>query len=371
MSYYKLPKINYIIDVNPHSSRNDASTPYMSFSLFKYYNNLKTQIDTCLNNSDCLYNFDTITHMLNPYAYIYSLVPGYNYSVSKLESKNELFYDFIEIFSSFNMFENLNENLINILHITPNHLESIESINFIKKTTIIQNIYFNNINDDVLKSINGSRFDFCIFETNNDTLELYIQSFIEIVMVILKYQMTGGNTIIKINHLFYKPILDIIYLICSLFNTVYIIKPNTSNDASFDKYLVCKNFLLDDTKKTQFKTNYYKLLIFLKKLEGKNITSIIDFNMPYYFTSKLNDINIIIGQQQLEYFDQIISILKNKNKEDKIETIKKTAIQKCVNWCEKYKIPYNKFNEKTNIFLPLTKGIQEISEIQEINDFML
>jgi hypothetical protein len=33
--------------------------------------------------------------------------------------------------------------------------------------------------------------------------------------------------------------------------------------------------------------------------------------------------------------------------------IKKTNIQKSVAWCEKYKIPCNKFSEKTNIFLPL------------------
>ena len=44
-----------------------------------------------------------------------------------------------------------------------------------------------------------------------------------------------------------------------------------------------------------------------------------------------------------------------KNKYDKIETIKKSNIQKSVNWCEKYKIPCNKFTEKINIFLPIIK----------------
>ena len=65
--------------------------------------------------------------------------------------------------------------------------------------------------------------------------------------------------------------------------------------------------------------------------------------------------NITIGQQQLEALNQIIGILKNKNKYDKIETIKKSNIQKSVNWCEKYKIPCNKFTEKINIFLPIIK----------------
>lgn len=71
--------------------------------------------------------------------------------------------------------------------------------------------------------------------------------------------------------------------------------------------------------------------------------------------------NITIGQQQLEALDQIISILKNKNKDDKIETIKKSNIQKSVSWCEKYKIPCNKFTEKINIFLPIIKVEAEAS----------
>ena len=86
-----------------------------------------------------------------------------------------------------------------------------------------------------------------------------------------------------------------------------------------------------------------------------------DFDLPYYFTTKLDDMNITIGQQQLEALDQIISILKNKNKDDKIETIKKSNIQKSVSWCEKYKIPCNKFTEKINIFLPIIKAEVEVS----------
>ena len=68
--------------------------------------------------------------------------------------------------------------------------------------------------------------------------------------------------------------------------------------------------------------------------------------------NKVNDINIIIGQQQLEAFDKIINMLNN-NKHDKVEIVKKANIQKSVGWCEKYQIPCNKFTDKTNIFLPL------------------
>ena len=100
---------------------------------------------------------------------------------------------------------------------------------------------------------------------------------------------------------------------------------------------------------------------FINNLEDKNIASLINIEIPNYFINKLDDMNIIIGQQQLEALDQIINVFKNKNKDDKIEMIKKSNIQKSVTWCEKYKIPCNKFSEKTNIFLPIIKDVKEIA----------
>ena len=108
---------------------------------------------------------------------------------------------------------------------------------------------------------------------------------------------------------------------------------------------------------------------FIKNLNNRNIVSIIDYEIPCYFVNKIDDINIIIGQQQLESLDQIINIIKNKNKEERVETIKKSNIQKSVSWCEKLKIPYNKFSEKTNIFLPIIKENKEADKIVEkVND---
>jgi hypothetical protein len=67
--------------------------------------------------------------------------------------------------------------------------------------------------------------------------------------------------------------------------------------------------------------------------------------------------------------NQIINILKNKNKDEKIELIKKVNIQKSVSWCEKLKISHNKFFEKTNIFLPIIKdkALGHVNDA-EVND---
>jgi low affinity Fe/Cu permease len=74
----------------------------------------------------------------------------------------------------------------------------------------------------------------------------------------------------------------------------------------------------------------------------------------------LEESNAVIGQQQLESFDQIINIFKNKNREEKIENLKRNHIQKCIQWCEKNQIPHNKFIDQINIFLNYkTKDIDD------------
>ena len=140
---------------------------------------------------------------------------------------------------------------------------------------------------------------------------------------------------------------------------------------TFEKYIVCKNFIFNENKKDIYKKYYFKLANFISNYSQNNtnlnISSIINCEIPLYFINKINDINIIIGQQQLESIDQIINILNNKNKEEKIENIRKINIQKSIMWCEKFKIPYNKFSEKVNIFLPLKNLLLENVEQNDFN----
>jgi hypothetical protein len=180
--------------------------------------------------------------------------------------------------------------------------------------------------------------------------------------------MKTGSCIIKIDNTCYKPVIDLIYILSSLYDKVYILKPNSTNITTFEKYIVCKNY---QCKSDFCRVNYYTLYTFIKNTNNDNndnsiIASFLDYNTPCYFLSKIDDINVIIGHQQIESLDIISNILKNKNREDKIETFRKTNIIKSIAWCEKYKIPCNKFSEKVNIFLPLNKSNDEIVEDIEI-----
>ena len=372
MSYYLLPKIYNFLNVNPKDDTNECEI-YSSYSLYNFYNNTKQQIDMlCSKENDSAFtSYDELIKIVHPYEYIFFKVPGSKFSVSKLKPQTNVFYDLLEIFVTLNIFDLYMNKSIKTLHVSLTCEDSNECIQMVRESYEEDSfLNFNDNNEEMYKAITTSKFDFMFFNKPQTDINLYIIMLIEFVMTILRYQANGGTSIIKIDSVFHKPIVDLIYLLSSLFEKVYIIKPNTNNITTFEKYIVCKNYnVICETKLEIHKSNYYKLQGFIKNLNNKNIVSIIDYEIPCYFVNKIDDINIIIGQQQLESLDQIINIIKNKNKEERVETIKKSNIQKSVSWCEKLKIPYNKFSEKTNIFLPIIKENKEADKIVEkVND---
>lgn len=356
MSYYILPKNNNSILVDPCSGDTNTNI-FLSSSIYNYYNEIIKQINNmCENDSDLsVNNLNEMITIINPYEFIFSKVPGSKFSVSKLKHKTNYFYDFLEIFATLNIFEKFN-NDITSLHISNNCEDTIDCYEIIRENFGDVIFSYKNFEDEIFKS--ERKFNFMFMDTICANLNNYMCNFIQAVMIILKCSLPDANIVIKIEHTIYKPIIDFLYFVSSLFEKVYIIKPNSNNITSFEKYVVCKGFIFNETKIENYKMNYLKLLVFLKKLENKNVVSILSNELPYFFINKMDDINIILGQQQLESYDQIISILKSKNKDEKIEAIKKSNIQKSVVWCEKYKIPCNKFIEKTNMFLPICKEIE-------------
>jgi len=327
----------------------------------------------CEYDSDMSYNkFDLLIKIVNPYEYIFSQVPSTKFSVSKLKQKTNLFYDLLEISTTLNIFDMYKLDILETLHITSNNNDTVQCLEMVRENYNDKiTCYDDGISKRIVKSIGDKQFHFLFLETRHNPLNdlnNYIISFVEIVMVILRNQINRGCCLIKISGIFHKPIVDILYLLSSLYEKIYILKPNTSNITTFEKYIFCKNFIPKKEENVNLKKNYFILLLFLKQIKQSQqevffedicVESIIDCDIPYNFIMKLNDMNISIGQQQLEALDLIINILKKKNKEEKIETIQKSNIQKSILWCEKYKIPCNKFSEKTNIFLHGQKSQDE------------
>lgn len=358
MSYHILPKTNNHILIEISTINNKGSSLYISQSLYNYYMETKELlIKMCI--TECDTQFTELVKLINPYEYIFSKVPGSKYPVSKLNPMTNIFYELLEIINTLSLHDDLKNN--NSLHIGKRSKDSIRIFDFIQKQPHNTSHYeFDKINQNLYDTIDNKRFDFIFYEIEKESItniNLYVLNLLRLLLVVFKNQSNMGVCIIKIDSLFHKPVVDMLYILSSFYEKICVIKPNISNVTTFEKYIVCKKFIQDDKRIEACKHNYNTICNFLQRYNTGNISSLINNEIPSYFLNKINDINIIIGQQQLEAFDKIINMLNNKNKHDKVEIIKKANIQKSVGWCEKYEIPCNKFTDKTNIFLPLDDDI--------------
>lgn len=369
MNYYILPKNNFNINVNLNVDSCQIA-PCLSYSLIYHLNDVYNQL-LKLENSENEINIDYINKIVNPFEFIHTNVPGSVISVSKVKPDSNIFFELLEMFQVCNINENIcNKNKIKIAHLTHNFASTNYLLNMIREENddiiINEPFIYNNICNKFIKNsfISNtfvSNIDLFIIEfTDLDygNIKQYLKNMSLVLYIVTKYQSDKGITIIKIDNIFYKTIVDILFIFCAIYDKVYLLKPSISKITKGERYIVCKNF----NNASLTKANLLKQLE--EQLEPKlstpmfnnnNIHSIISNEIPHYFYNKIEETNAVIGQQQLESYDQIINILKNKNKDEKIETLKRNHIQKCVQWCEKNQLPHNKFIDKINIFLNAKK----------------
>jgi hypothetical protein len=277
----------------------------------------------------------------------------------------------MEIFQICNIIDILSEkNKIKIANFTPNYTSSNYLLNMLREEnedTIINEFFnYDILCDKYVKNTIDIKIDLFVFEFKDEDyicLNQYIKNALLILYIISKYQSNNGISIIKFDGFFYKVIIDIIFILTGIYDKTYLIKPSISKITKGERYIICKNFNQEIFNKNKLGNQLEeKLKDYLINnstvFSNKNIHSFLKNEIPYYFLNKIEESNAVIGQQQLESYDQIINIFKHKNKEEKIENLKRNHIQKCIQWCEKNQIPHNKFTDKINIFLN-TKYLEE------------
>ena len=344
--YYILPKNNTHLKLFFSFDDTEKTEVFISHTLVHALSYIKTHIQN--------YNpveIAEISKNINPYEFIFTnvLTDNTNMSISKIKPSSNIFFELIEIIQSLFIFENpfFNKN-INILHVSNmNHKLSIELLfNTIRnKDQYNDDKYFYSFDDythpdtsDMDIHSDKIIYDFIMLECiENQTHKIIIS-----LNIILSYLSIGGTAIIKIPSLYDKVVVDFLFIVCNIFEKVQLIKPLVSNILTNEKYIVCNNY--QGISKYTFSNNG-------EYNASKFVSSLLQTTLPSFFISKIEEFNVIYGQQQLEAYDQLINIINNKNKPDKIEALKKINIQKSIAWCEKYKIPCNKFIDKYNIFL--------------------
>ena len=149
-------------------------------------------------------------------------------------------------------------------------------------------------------------------------------------------QKNGGCFVLKMFDLFHRNTIEILSILSYFYEKVYIYKPLTSREANSEKYVVCINF--------QRKKNYDSIIKKLKHnfhlMGNKKIVKILNYDMNSFFLNKIQEINAIYGQQQIENILCTINQVHDFQKE-KIAKMKQNNIEKCKKWCQDHKQPIN------------------------------
>jgi 23S rRNA U2552 (ribose-2'-O)-methylase RlmE/FtsJ len=394
MSYFILPNILNIVSVNDiniihaieTNTESEENSVVISKSLASYLNIMKGQID------DYNDEWDIYKKYTNTYEYIHTIIPQYKISVCKLKPLSRSYYKLIEIINTLTI--TLPNEPIKSFHLAEGPGGFIEALIYYRKLnlnnekdiysgiTLIDDKNENipgwkksrefldlNKNVNIIKGadntgniLNIRNFNCCCsnyknsidfitadggfdYSSNFNKQEmLSINLILAQVIYAIALQKQGGTFILKVFDIFTQATIDILYILSSLYEKCYIIKPNTSRNANSEKYIVCKLFKLSDTTEL-----INKLSTFFNMDTKKTIARVLNINIPYLYINKLEDINAILGQQQLENILYTLHLLDN-NKSDKLELIKKNNIQKCIQWCIKNSLPYNKNINQSNIF---------------------
>lgn len=384
MSKYNLVS-NFFFDILPFLEYSDDDSENIDSVICKTYSNylkaMKLQID------DKQQQWDNYKKYTNPYEFIHTSI---SYNVNPVSSKKPLsrsFFKLIEILTDMNYSKYLPVNKSKRQFLTSFHFAEgpggfIEAILYLRRSkfdkyygmTLIDNKNYsipgwnkakNFISEnsnvyiekgitktgDILNTKNlkycykkyksscdlvtgDGGFDFTKDFNNQEVASLKL-ALAQIVGAI-SCQKKNGWFILKVFDTLTQGSIDLLYLLSILYNNITIVKPNTSRQANSEKYIVCKNFRLDDS----YQYVYYLSNIIDQFKQDKYPKSFLRLKIPYIFINNIQEINLILGQIQLNSLLQTFNIIKDP-KQDRLNKLKQANIIKCINWCIKYNIPYN------------------------------
>lgn len=331
-------------------------------SVLLYLNDIKKNLEILKKNK----NWDKYKEYINPYDYLFTPIPVKNYCISKYKPSSKSYFEIIELINHFNL---INSSCVNTLHLcndATTHIDAMEhlrvtnkefchivigdnkNINHSKGKVIFDNLIDNEGNIMSIKNFANfndkykSYFDFihsdCNYmpehEDNYSNLNniIYIQ-----ICYALCSQKIGGNFILKVFDISTIFSIHIIGLLSSMYQTISITKPLSSDTNSSKKYIICKNFLQNDSN-----INYHYLKNKIFENPSKNIQKLFHKNdsiINSSFIRKVIEINSIMTKSMIESIHSAINIvttdmnLSSENKSTKLNNLSRLNIDKCIQWC--------------------------------------
>lgn len=184
----------------------------------------------------------------------------------------------------------------------------------------------------------------------------------------ISIQKTGGIFILKMFDIFHNISVEFLYLLSIYYESVSIYKPLTSREANSERYIICQGYRnhADELTTTLIINKLGELLqagIDCKYSMMAN--SILLRQPPISYVNAIEEANIMLAQRQINNIETTLNLISTSyavsstsyhghrhthgHKQDhshnhihnKFDTIRKQNLQKCIQWCIKYGLPYN------------------------------
>ena len=363
--------------------------PIISNSLAHYLNEIKKRINSKENEWDIAKRYS------NPCEYIHSLIPGKKKSIAKKKPLSRSYFKMVELVYFFKLLDadNISIDSFHLAEGPGGFIEALANIRNNKKDNYIVISILDDEHDpnipglkksraflqensnvtidhgidgtgDILKLDNfkyckekyGNKmnivtgdggFDFSV-DFNNQEHHILKLLFGQVIYALVM-QKHGGHFILKLFDCFLHHTIDILALLSSLYEKVYITKPQTSRYANSEKYIICKNYIGPNCNTIY--NSFYNVFKTLLTTEMP-INRLLNIPLTLLFTTKIEEYNAIFGQQQIENIHYTLNLVDCTNKEEKYNNLLKKNIKKCIEWCTKYEIAYNNINyNNNNVFI--------------------
>jgi len=350
--------------------------PVISNSLSHYLYDIKRRIDAQEEQ------WDIFKRYTNPCEYIHTVVPGKRKSVCKHKPLSRSYFKMIEIVRFFHLLHP-NSPLCSF-HLAEGPGGFIEAISDLRHTTsdlyvgmtiektssqpgvpgwkksqhFLQDhrdtVYIEKGADgtgDILSIANlnhciaayGGKMDLITgdggfdFSTNFNDQEIHITRllFAQVVYAIC-LQKRGGSFVLKVFDCFMAQTLDILAILTSFYEKVYICKPQTSRHANSEKYIVCRGFL-SGAPLVELLSAFAKMMDMPAEIQAFRF---IRQELPLLFVAKIEEYNAVFGQQQIENIYYTLSLME-KSKPEKVDALMRSNVQRCVQWCIKFGVVHN------------------------------
>lgn len=293
-----------------------------------YIKNLQT-----INIMDSLRKND-VNEIINEIFLTICRVEKYNYKW--------VLFEYLEIFHN-NYSEN-NHHIKDIECFSKNNSEIIYSLKkvFKNQSLNIKQNKVNNILTDISKNDtmnDQAKIDLFIFDVSNvNILETEINEteiFLLYLPKILLKLKQGGNIVISLEDSYSVVIHDILFYLNSIFEKVYISRPNIMITGDNHRYIICKKMerKIELTEINNLLRFFYYQIVLLNNKNALNTSiRIFEQDIPMFFKCKIDEINCIYGQQILEYTMMVVN-----NKQHELYSYYKVRNEKIDSWIKIHK----------------------------------